>query len=250
MSEVIWKKTLIPDLNLVPVDKSYEIYGQDFKIPSFFFPENDQDLVTLPDRRAYRSMGRSSVLMSSVALEAKEKLKTVQENKKFSVGLYAAIDNGPDDYQCVRLCLDAPEKDFVETYRKNRSPKQYLKQLPNLAPAQLGIFLDIRGPMNVYIHSKLGPIHALEQAEFDLNNGIVDMALVCASFSLEDPLLVERTHKDVNYEKTLSEGAAAMILVKNNEVLNWSSLAEENKRVHEKVYFGIADQLINFCLKE
>lgn len=249
MSKIIWKKTLTPDLKTAPGEKTYEAYGEALKIKGYAFPQTDQELTALPDKRAYRSMSRSAVLLSALCLQAKETLRAYQEQDPFRVGLYTAIDNGPDDYQCARLCLDATEDDFAETYRKNRSPKQYLKQLPNLAPAQLGIFLDIRGPMNVYIHGKYGSIHALDQAEIDLQNGVVDAALVCASFSLEDPLLTQRVQVMMP-DKFLAEGAAALVLVKNEEKINWSSLVEGGGPGEKKIYFGVADQLINFCLKE
>lgn len=115
----------------------------------------------------------------------------------------------------------------------------YLKQLPNLVPAQLGITLGFQGPMNVYTHSRVAGLQALDQAEQDLQMGVVDYALVCASHAFDDFMVVKRTrHQD---PRILTEGGAALILKKDDKAIDWSSKIKKD-REH---YFGIADQIIN-----
>jgi len=250
MSLVLYKTHLIPDLNTRPVDLKFEVMGDHFSIANTIKLENsDKELGQLPDRRAARAMGRSSLLLSAVGLQTQEILSSFIKKDCYRVGLYCAIDNGPDDYQCIQALMNTNESEFATIYKKNRSPKQYLKQLPNLAGAQLGIFLGIQGPLNVFIHSQYGPLHALEQAEFDLNNNLIDAALVCAAFSLEDPLLCHRVRKDYPGEAVLTEGAAALVLVSGGEKKNWSELTSNvgNISTSKRIY-GIADLLINYCI--
>lgn len=245
MSQVLWSKNLVPDESLSASSVNYDVFGESFKLDQVIrFPATERDLVNLPDRRAYRAMSRAAVLLAAVGLEAKEVIANQLAEDPFSVGLYCAVDNGPDDYECVKTVLDTPDDEFAAAYKKARSPKQYLKQLPNLAPAQLGIFLDIRGPLNVYIHSKVGSIQALDQAEQDLKNGVVKMALVCSSFSLEDPLLALRVKRDQTNSKVICEGAAALILSAGGEDRDWSLLQTSNE--NQTKTYGIADPLINY----
>jgi 3-oxoacyl-(acyl-carrier-protein) synthase len=132
------------------------------------------------------------------------------------------------------------QETFANEYKKNRSPTMYLNQLPNLAAAHLGIFLGILGPMHVYTDSEYGAIHALDQAEADLNEGLVDHALVGGAFSFENPLTLARNERLGAKGKVLAEGAGLMVLKKSNRATDWAT--ESFGLMPE--YYGIADQII------
>lgn len=206
-----------------------------------------KELVALPDKRAYRSMSRASVLMSATGLDLKEEVSIFTNDDPFKVGIYAALNNGPEDYECATSLLECSDQDFAMAYKKARSPKHYLKQLPNLAPAQLGIFLGIMGPVNTYTHQKFGSLHAIDQARFDLEHGKIDAALVCASFSLEDPLLCLRTLKNLSKEVILTEGSVSFLITRDDlDTLKQNQCFEPSHKPPEQgdAYFGVADQLI------
>ncbi len=246
MSQVAWKKALVPGAHEPIQDFTCSLYEHPFIVKrTRSIGKKEEEIVELPDRRAYRSMSRAAVLLSAVGLEAKPFLEPYLSKNKFGVGVYCAVEQGPTPYDCVKQMVHTTPEEFGETYKKLRTPKQYLRQLPNLAPAQMGIFLEIMGPLNVYHHSKAGCLHALEQAEYDLANSIVDAALVCTAFSLEDPLIVMRTRRESSEDQVITEGAAAVLLVPSAKPTNWTH--EEHFRSND--YFGIANPLIHISLE-
>ncbi|MEZ4741438.1 MAG: hypothetical protein R3B45_03180 [Bdellovibrionota bacterium] len=249
MSQIIWSKKVCPESDSSIRSLSYDIYDKGLSIENTRIIEKaDKEIVALPDRKAYRSMSRSSVILSATALESKEILASYLEDDPFSVGIYCAINHGPEDYQCAKELLDIDREEFANLYKKNRSPKHYLKQLPNLAPAQLGIFLGVMGPINTYTHGSEGAYQAMEQAEFDLNNNIIKAALVCSAFSLDDPLLAKKTRAEVQPTLILSEGGAALVITKseNKDLLSKKLNTYRNKSTGD--HFGIADPLITLLM--
>ena len=103
------------------------------------------------------------------------------------------------------------------------------------------MFLGVNGPINIYTHSKYSCLHSLEQAESDLNSDVIDCALICSAFSLEDALLSLRTQQS-SLEKTLSEGAGVMILTKDKQATDWG---EEIQKCRGDINYGITTHLIN-----
>lgn len=241
MSKVIWKSSLIPDINEEPKDHFDEVFNDTVK--SVLKVPIESNALKIKDPRAFRSMSRAALFLSHISYGLDEVLKPFLDKSPFSVGIYCAVENGPIDGPTTAKMLNVEPEKFAETYRKLRNPKMYLKQLPNLVPAQLGIFLNIQGIMNVYTHSEQAGIQALEQAEIDLNNGDVDLALVCASHAFDDYLVVKRTRE--TDKRILSEGAAAMLLVRNETNTVWKDKVKQNK----KIGFGISDQLVNIVME-
>jgi 3-oxoacyl-(acyl-carrier-protein) synthase len=240
MSKIIWQNSLIPNLNQVPFD----LYDENFKdtVSAVLKVEIESNALKLHDPKAFRSMSRAALFLSHICFDLQPILKPYLDRSPFSVGIYCAVENGPIDAPTTAKMLDvAPEK-FAEMYRKLRNPKMYLKQLPNLVPAQLGIFLNIQGIMNVYTHSEQAGIQALEQAEIDLQRGDVDAALVCSAHAFDDYMVVKRTR--VTDSRVLSEGAAVLLLINEGTETNWKSQIKHN----HKIGFGISDQLINLVL--
>ena len=168
--KILWQKIWLPDFNRETeawVDDSF----QD-QIPNIRRVSSLNSEINVPDPKAVRSMSRASLFLSAYADELKVVLSPYLEKSPFSVGIYCAVENGPIDASSTVEILNRSSEvfdiTFAEAYRKLRNPKMYLKQLPNLAPAQLGISLGIQGPMNVYTNSMYASQQAIEQAEADV----------------------------------------------------------------------------------
>jgi hypothetical protein len=237
MSKIIWKNSLIPNLSEVPNDH-FDEYFKDtvtnvLKVPI------ESNALKIHDPKAFRSMSRAALFLSHICFDLAPVLRPYLEKSPYTVGIYCAVENGPIDGPSSAKMLDVEPEKFAEIYRKLRNPKMYLKQLPNLVPAQLGIFLSIQGIMNVYTHSEQAGIQALEQAEIDLKSGEVDAALVCASHAFDDYLVVKRTRE--TDPRILSEGAAGLLLASDGTETVWKEKLKQNN----KIGFGICDQLIN-----
>ncbi len=237
MSKILWKKVVLPGAD-APVrtlrDENLGMTIENVKSHPWTNAE-----IPIPDPKAFRSMSRAALLLSHVCMDAREALRPYLERSPFSVGVYAAVENGPIDVEStVQIIRNEGTMGFPGAYRKFRNPKMYLKQLPNLASAQIGISLGLQGPMNVYTHSSAGGLQALEQAEWDLKTGVVDAALVCTAHAFDDFIVVKRTRrKDI---RCLAEGAAALVLVAGS-FKDWS----RERNSDEKHYFGISDPIIN-----
>ena len=241
MSRIFWKLSVCPPLNELPASYRYDLYDSNICVPrAAVFPEKNERLVELPDPRAARSLGRAGLLLMAAGLPSQNVIAPFVQEDPFSVGIYCAIEHGPNDFESARQMIHTPPEEFAVTYKSLRSPKQYLKQLPNVPPSQLAIFLGVMGPVNVYQHSRFGCLHALDQAEFDLNAGTVRAALVCSAFSLEDPLLSLRAWRSVPNSMVLCEGAAMMVLTPDGKYINWrAQLPPYTDRFH-----GIAQDLV------
>lgn len=253
MSRILWSHALIPSAAQPAEERVYDVGEPPLSIRrTRSFPEPDRDLVELPDRRAYRSLSRTGVLLLAAGLPAAETLAPFLEADPYRAGIYAALTGGPQNYQACKELLGVRET-FAEDFRRLNSPKRYFTMLANLPAAQLGIFLDLRGPINVYVHSTAAVGQALEQAEVDLADGVVDAALVCAAFSLDDPLLSLRTRSEVPETRVLSEGAAALVLGRGDgekdwdrEILEATGESSGERSSAGEAYYGIADPLLAF----
>jgi hypothetical protein len=184
------------------------------KTPLRRFPAEGREF-EIPDTRALRSMSRNACLLTQAAMGAKSQLRL---EDPYRVGLYVAVENGSVEYSAVQSTMSVDNESFAESYRQLRNPKMYLKQLPNLAAAQVGIFLGILGPMGVFTHSRWGAVHALDQARMDLSEKKIDQALVLGAFSLEDPLNVLKNQ--MRYPgRGVSEAAFAAVLNQHDDTV-------------------------------
>lgn len=242
MSQILWKSLMLPDLKASATDLASPFYNLTIQnVRPYPILTNE---IEIPDAKSFRSMTRASVMLSHLCFKAKEAMSPFLSQSPFSVGIYCAVENGPIDAESTQKILDqmrdqkAPHR-FAEYYKKYRNPKMYLKQLPNLAPAQMGISLGLQGPMNVYTHATEASLHALEQAEWDLKDKRVDAALVCSAHAFDDHLVLIRSQK--NDPRTLTEGAAAVLLAPNETFVDWVAKEQSDS----ENFFGIADQLVN-----
>lgn len=235
MSRIIWKKHLTPDLSH-PVETLFDEHFKSSIENVKRYPVTSQDLI-IPHPKAFRSMSRASVMLSHLAMDAAPHFNEQTAKDPFSIGIYCAVENGPIDAPSTAKISMQPSEHFVESYRKLRNPKMYLKQLPNIVPAQLGISFGLQGPMNVYTHSRMAGFHALDQAEQDLQSGVVAMALVCTAHAFDDFFIVKRTR--TQDPRTLTEGAAGLLLAPSSNASSWQA------KVDPDHYFGIGDPIIN-----
>jgi 3-oxoacyl-(acyl-carrier-protein) synthase len=238
MSQVLWKNIIIPAAGTEASKLFDEVFNA--TITNVKKIATETNVFKIPDPKALRSMSRASVLLSNLCMDMKDILAPYLEEDAFSVGIYCAVENGPIHAPSTKQINESPAENFVELYRKLRSPKMYLKQLPNLVPAQLGISLGIRGVMNVYTHSTQGSLQAMQQAEEDLWHGRVKVALVCSSNAFDDFLIVDRARK--LDPRTLSEGVGAMLLKKNEVKTDWRGAFKKDPQES----YGISDQIINY----
>lgn len=246
MSQVVWTKTLIPPTTQGPSTFRPEFYGDKLVVENTRALTFDEREAGLPDRRAFRTMSRSAILLSKIGLEAKEVVQEVLDRDPFKVGIYVAVENGPVDIETTYNMKDISPETFANEYKKHRNPTMYLKQLPNLAAAHLGIFMGVLGPMNVYNDSQNGGLHALDQAEFDLETGLVEVAIVGSSFSFENPLAVKRNAVKYQGVRTLCEGAGVLVLKKSGPRTDWAT----KKHQQGSDYYGVADQIIGLALNQ
>ncbi len=255
MIKTLWQKIWIPDLSAAPQVWNDKTFGDE--IPNVRRVGAENNDIEVPDPKAMRSMSRASLFMSGMAEEMKPYLAPYLERSPFTVGIYCAVENGPIDgpstAEILNRSTEAFDFQFAEAYRKLRNPKMYLKQLPNLAPAQLGISLGIQGPMNVYTHSVYACQQAMDQAEADLISGTVEAALILTAHAFDDFWVVKRTrHQD---SRTLCEGAAVQILTRAQNFSEETALNQMKKSAIREYlfdaenYFGISDPLINFIRK-
>lgn len=223
MSRIRWTNHLAPAPETPVETREYPVFDPPLVVENTrALPQATRQLVALPDRRAYRSLSRAGVLLNAVGLPVGDQLADALERDPYRIGMYCALDAGPQNYEACRDLLEIREG-FAALFKKLNHPKRYLSQLVNLPAAQLGIFLGLRGPINVYAHSTDAAIHALEQAELDLLTGTVELALVVSAFTLEDPILTLRIRRSAGSERVISEGAAAVLLAAGGDTVDWAS---------------------------
>lgn len=251
MSQLIWSSVRRPS-KTTPIEvKTYPIVSHDIAIENTReIKVPDRDLIIIPDPRAYRSMSRTSLMLSSITLESKSALQPFIDRDCFRIGIYAAIDATPEEYESIKALPDDHDAEFVLIYKKLRSPKQYFKQLPNLTAAQLGIFLNITGPIYTFTHLKYGSLHALDQAESDLFNNVIDTAVVGSAFTFEDPLMSLYVRQKTHPTTTLCEGAGCLILVRNDVKTCWKDELYKVNSSHQEESFGISTNLILYILQK
>ena len=234
MSKILWKSLSIPEgENLL-----YENYTIDSVEPHIevrgvrCFSLSNKELLGEKKQLA-RSSARSFCLIKHSLDSLPESLQKNLQVNPFRVGVYCGVENGSVDYETVQTILNKPDSLFHSEYRMQRNPKMYLKQLPNLAAAQVGILLGLHGPTYIFTHSRLGSLQALEQAEFDLEVKNVDYALVCSSFSNEDRLNLKKNKG----KKELSECGVSAVITRGEK--------EKNIEITEVQYdYGVATKLV------
>jgi hypothetical protein len=241
VSTILRAEFLTPPPDSQPQAVSYPDLGDVYFLPRALRLPEDRSLVELPQPRTFNSLSRAGLMLNAVGLAARAAVDPQIQIDPFSVGIYCAIENGPDDYRSVIRMLTTPAEGFAPKYKSLRSPKQHFKLLTNVPASQLAIFLGINGPLNVFNSSRHAADQALDQADFDLYDGQIAMAVVCTAFSIEDPLIGMRSFRDAPSGSILSEGAACLVLAADGFRTNWTRAA----RAPSSRYFGISNSLIH-----
>jgi len=244
MSDILWKAALHPPADGPVECRVYELWGCDTKIPRVAcFHQDLEELVRLPEPRHYQVLNRSGLLMIAAAMQGSAELQPYLLDDPYSVGIYCATQKGPKGEESARKMAWVTDDRFASAYKAARTSKTFFKEITNIPPSQLGIAMGIMGPQKVFSHSRWACLHALEQAEMDLQNGIVQAALVCSGFSLEEYLLALRIRRDLAPECLLSEGAAALVLTRGNTMTDW----QEELPDSTDVFFGTANDLVHIA---
>jgi hypothetical protein len=241
VSTILKAEFLTPPPGSQPQAVSYPDLGDEYFLPRALRLPEDRSLVQLPQPRTFNSLSRTGLMLNAVGLAARAAIDPQVQIDPFSVGIYCAIENGPDDYRSVVQMLTTPAEDFAAKYKSLRSPKQHFKLLTNVPASQLAIFLGINGPLNVFNSSRHAVDQALDQADFDLYTGQIALAVVCTGFSIEDPLIAMRSFRDASPDSILSEGAACLVLAADGVRTNWTRAA----RSPSSWYFGISNSLVH-----
>jgi 3-oxoacyl-(acyl-carrier-protein) synthase len=235
----LWKEFIYPTNDLLEInDYSLSCFSPAFEVKGIRSFNSENKILLGDKRQAARSSSRACALMkyacSHIPQDLMDKLKEAQHK----TGIYCGVENGTVDYSHVQETESVTKDEFAAKYKLLRNPKMYLKQLPNLAATHLSIFYEITGPTYVFTHSINGGVHALEQAQFDLDQGIVDYALVVSAFSNEDELNLYKN--SLRTEKSLSEGAVVTLLERSEE----SNKNQNTTNSDLKYHYGISTKLI------
>ncbi len=93
-------------------------------------PAATVSLAALPDRRAYRSLSRSGVMLCAVGLAAAAPLAAWLARDPYAVGIYCAIESGPQNYAGARELARRPRAEFAALFKQANHPKRYLAHSP------------------------------------------------------------------------------------------------------------------------
>lgn len=206
--------------------------GEDGHIPQ----DNSQLAMTAPAGLA-RSMNRTGLLLAECALKlSPESLKLIRDHAS-RTGIYCAAEPSTLGHPDIQKFLAKPEPAL---YARLISPKWGLQCSIGLAASAAAILLDIEGGVHTFNHPQWSSVHALNQAAIDLQEGVVDYALVCAVASFEDPLMIERWKFDYP-QIQFAEGVGLLLLKRGDK-----SVPNLNMRKPEGTFFGCADPLITY----
>lgn len=200
-------------------------------------PQENAKLANAAPAGLARSMNRTGLLLAECVLGLDPaRLKLIRENAA-RAAIYCAAEPSTLAHPEILKYLEHPEP---AAYARLIPPKWGLQCSIGLAASAAAILLDIEGGVHTFNHPYLSNEQALQQAALDLQDGVVDYALVCAVSSLEDPLMIARWKFD-HPQIQFCEGAGALLIKKGN-----STLPDLKRRVPTGPYFGCADPLIQF----
>lgn len=191
MSKILWRHARVPQEAEPAGTRAYSVYREICIERAAFFNEDDVDLVKLPEERTYQVLGRAGLLLASVGLRSLEVLAPFLQTDPSKVGIYGVIERTPD-HDAYAHAAHVSLEQFATVWKAVRSAKRFLREVPNMPVATVGILLGVMGPHFVFSHSRYAAMHALRQAETEVESGVVQAALVCGAFSLEDPLAALR----------------------------------------------------------
>lgn len=240
MSQILAKYCLRATLSDNSVDYELEpVCSHNYKARVHMVPISSTALFSFPERRLIRSMGRYSLLLS-YCLNA---IKDSFELGRFAldrIGVYLALDSGPVFDSALKELASVNSSDLAVEFKKLVPPKQHLKTNFGIGAAIIPILLKSQGPINTFYNLRTGVKEAFDFAEFDIQRGAIDLAVVASAFSGEDRLGCLRTSKKLGIA-TLKEGAGIVLMGASQNPINiWDELDVSSWE------FGIASPLLNW----
>lgn len=203
-----------------------------------------EKLIPSHQRKMLRSISRATTLLSGACWPLHCHFHNWIEKDPFAVGVYCAVESVPVDIRLAQLLSRAPESEWMEIFNTQFAPKNALKINLGVASASLGLLLGAMGPVNTFYESNYGVLHALQEAELDLFQGRIQVAVVGATQSLDDDLMnwrKARTHPN----QIQKENAVALVLTANGALTKW-----EDQLSFANNGFGISSPLIEYVQKK
>lgn len=182
-------------------------------------------------------MNRAGLLLADCALGLPQKDLDFIRAHGGRTAIYCACEPSTTAHPEILQFLEAGSH---TAYSRALPPKWGLQCSIGLAAAAVTVLLGIEGGLHTFIHPRWACLHALEQALTDLQEGLIDYALVGSANSAEDPLMVKRWRHE--FPKTeFAEGAAVLFLGRGSA--RPPSLTEPTS---EGLCFGTAHPLIAY----
>lgn len=184
-----------------------------------------------------RSMNRSGLLLSACGLSLDEQKKELIRSKSERVAIYCVADQGVPCHQEILEYMASPS---AGSYAKNLPPKWILQSSLGLVAAPLAILLNVQGGIHSFQNLQMACLDALGQARRDLLTEVVDVALICAVSSAEDPLITYKYEKLYGVE--IQEGARVLAVSRGHQEIS----LPVNELIKGAPSFGIADPIMKF----
>jgi hypothetical protein len=124
---------------------------------------------------------------------------------------------------------------LYQIFKKNLSPTYNIKNILGIIPGHIAIFHDLHGP--TFSISSMGVQQTLNKASFDLNEKIIDLAIVGFINTYEDEMVIA-THIHLAGNKKLTEAAGVILLTRENS-------SKININANNSEYFGYLEKLIS-----
>lgn len=196
----------------------------------------DADLIPPKHLGLVRSMNRTGTLLTGCCLQLNKEILTLIQSKAERTGIYCAVESSTTAHSELNKLANETAETFSKTYSQLIPPKWCLQTSISLAAFAAAIALGVEGGVHTFHHYRWGVLHALQQAQIDLENGSVDLALVVAVSTLEDPLMVQNRKR--RFPGLVPHEAVGVVLLEPNSEFKLVERPLQNK------HYGIAHPLI------
>jgi len=233
MFEFLYKK--------IDYHKSYDLeYLLHNRIEEDFYV----DFIEHKERRFFSS--QAIYILKSLGIEGREILRQYQFNR---IGLYILSQKMrlPSKLYHDYFLPENRGKNLADFLKSNYDPKVYSKNSASFISATLSLELQISGPLRNFHSLEFGASHAFEMAQFELERGIVDVALIAADYSPTDMQNMIELHRRFQI-RSFTEATACCIIKKTKVGGRFYNKITERGQVHWT--FGIVGPLIQILEAE
>jgi hypothetical protein len=189
-----------------------------------------------------RSLSRSGKLLAACSQQLSATAITRLKSCPERAALYCVVDHCAVAHDQVLRYLEGGD---WQSWAKAIGPKWGLQSANGLAGAALSILLGVEGGVHTFFHTTAACQHALAQAHLDLASGRIDLALVAAASSLEDPVASLRNFGARSGAQR--EGAGMLLLAKGTSRIDLADTPGGNP---EEPFFGLAQPLLEWINKK